>query len=62
MAYYVIGGEYTNTKFEEFVDGKGEKYGPFPTYDAAEVKWRERSWANVDNCHARYTIQGEPNA
>lgn len=55
--FWVIGGEYTNTRFEEFVPGKEEKHGPFDTYEAAKAKWHERSWMNVDNCHARFTIE-----
>lgn len=36
--YFVVGGEYTNTTFTKFVEGKREVYGPFDSYDAAEVK------------------------
>jgi hypothetical protein len=57
MAFYVIGGVYENTKFETLVEGKGEKHGPFPTYDEAKKIWQSRSWALVDDCHARFTIE-----
>ena len=56
--YYVIGGVYTGTDFEEFKDGEGEKYGPFETYQEAEDIWRSHSWLNVDTCNSRYTIIG----
>lgn len=56
MAYWVIGGEYVDTKFQQIADGKEEKYGPFPTYDAAHHQWANRAWATVDECHRRYRI------
>lgn len=55
MAFYVIGGVYENTKFERIVEG-AEEHGPFPTYDEAKVIWQARSWAKVDDCHARFSI------
>ncbi len=59
--YYVIGGEYTDTDFEEFKDGKGEEYGPFETYEKAEEIWRKHSWLNVDTCNCRFSIKEREN-
>lgn len=55
--YYVIGGEYTDTDFEELRDGEGEEYGPFKTYEEAEEIWRKHSWLNVDTCNCRFSIK-----
>jgi len=58
--YVVVGGNYRNTKFDEFEDGVGESYGPFVSYDEAYVKWETESWRNVDNCHNRFEIKYIP--
>ena len=58
MSYWVVGGIYENTKFEEIKDGfQLEKYGPFSTYAEAKEQWEQYSWKNVDNCYVRYTIK-----
>lgn len=59
--FYVIGGEYTDTDFETFIDGKGEEYGPFKTYQKAKEIWAKWAWQTVDNCHCRYTIEERNN-
>lgn len=56
-AFWVVGGEYRDTRFEEFAEGREEeRYGPFATYDDAEREWKRLSWAAVDNCQVRYRI------
>ncbi len=56
--YWVVGGEYKTTRFEVLVDPtKEERYGPFPTREAARAKWAERAMATVDNAHVRYRIE-----
>ncbi len=58
--YWVVGGEYTDTRFERIVGGgPEERIGPFPTHDAAKAEWRRRAWATVDSAHARYRIEEE---
>jgi len=55
--YWVVGGEYASTDFSKPAPGRAEELvGPFATYQAAHDEWQRRSWANVDNCHARYRI------
>lgn len=55
--YWVVGGRYTSTTFERIADGGREEHiGPFDTYDEALKEWGRRSWASVDDCHARYRI------
>ncbi len=58
--YWVVGGEYIDTKFKTLVPGTElEEYGPFDTNEEAEEKWNSLSWKRVDNCHCRYTVQVE---
>ena len=57
MSYWVVGGHYANTKFEEIKqDYKLEKYGPFNSYEEAKKNWDFYSWKFVDNCYVRYII------
>ena len=48
-----MGGEYEDVSFSNLL--VPEKHGPF-SYDEALIKWRDRSWSTVDNCHNRYEI------
>jgi Domain of unknown function (DUF4170) len=58
--YWVIGGEYASTAFKDMADGKApHRFGPFDTAEEAQTRWSTLSWANVDNCHARYEIVAE---
>ena len=57
MSYWVIGGTYKDTKFQEIEVGhKLQKYGPFNSYEDAKIKWDKISWQNVDNCFVRFII------
>ena len=57
MSYFVVGGTYKNTSFNEFEDGfKKEKYGPFNSFEDAKSLWEKISWENVDNCNVRFII------
>jgi len=58
--YFVYGGEFVNTKFEDLVNGTEEKYGPFTSYALARNTWWERTCMKVDNCHHRLTIVDDP--
>ena len=56
--YFVVGGVYKNTQFAQIADGyEEEQYGPFTSYRDAHDTWISKSWANVDDCHCRYTIR-----
>ena len=58
MSYWVVGGNYENTKFEKIKKGhKMEKYGPFNSYEEAKKEWDFYSWKNVDDCYIRYVIE-----
>lgn len=62
--YWVVGGEYTNTRFETIAPGKAlERHGPFATYKEAHDVWASRAWGTVDDCHSRFrVIEGDETA
>lgn len=56
--YWVVGGEYTDTNFTDLAGGKSpDEHGPFESYEEAREKWAALSMANVDNAHARYSVE-----
>jgi hypothetical protein len=60
--YWVVGGEYADTRFEKIAAGRQEeRHGPYATYEAAHKKWAERAWATVDDAHSRFRIVTEDN-
>ena len=57
MSYWVVGGTYKDTNFEELQKGSElERYGPYNSYNEAKKEWDRLSWLNVDNCNTRYII------
>ncbi len=61
--YWVIGGEYADTNFEAIAGGGAEeRHGPFASRPEALAKWQQLAWSTVDNAHARYRIEQEPDA
>jgi hypothetical protein len=61
--YWVVGGEYETTRFEDIVRGKQEeRYGPFDDLRKAREKWQALAQATVDNAHIRYRIELEGSA
>lgn len=60
MPFWVIGGEYTDTRFADVVGGVAEtRLGPFATYEVAKAEWARQAWASVDDAHARWRIEEE---
>lgn len=55
MAYYVVGGEYSDTTFRELVK-PAPVAGPFEDYRAAYDAWRARSLEMIDQAYARFQI------
>ncbi len=55
MPYFVVGGEYRDTTFEQFVTPDAIE-GPFESYDDAYSAWRRRSIAHIDQAFVRYRI------
>lgn len=54
--YIVTGGVYTDTKFEQLIDGTQERHGPYETYEEAYDLWKSRMFLNVDNALHRLQI------
>ncbi len=55
--FWVVGGEYTDTRFETIAPGKTlERHGPYATYKAAHDVWASRAWGTVDDCHSRFRV------
>ena len=55
--YWVIGGEYADTRFERLAPGAHEeRHGPFPTYDEAYRLWQSRARATIDDALVRFRI------
>ncbi|HWK46472.1 MAG TPA: DUF4170 domain-containing protein [Stellaceae bacterium] len=56
-AFWVIGGEYNDTRFDTIAPGKAlEKHGPYETYEVAHDIWAARAWATIDDCNSRFQI------
>lgn len=55
MPFYVVGGEYADTSFEELVHPE-PVLGPFATYQDAFIAWRARAVATIDQAYARFQI------
>lgn len=56
-AYWVVGGEYTDTHFSKLANGEvEERYGPFQSYKEAQALWRQMSRKQIENAHVRYRI------
>ena len=57
MAYWVIGGEYTDTSFTLIKGGDAENQDrSFPDYETAKSIWGKLAWEHVDDAHVRYRI------
>ena len=60
MAYWVVGGEYTDTTFKTLAPGKNEeRIGPFASYDKAYVQWSQHARATIDDATIWYRIVEE---
>lgn len=54
--WYVMGGEYADTTFQEVLEGKElDVVGPFSRKEAL-AKWRELTGRSVDSCLTRYDL------
>lgn len=59
--FWVIGGVYADTSFERLADGRAEeRFGPFATHEEAKAEWQRRAWSTVDDAHARFRVEEEP--
>ncbi|RAU22579.1 DUF4170 domain-containing protein [Paramagnetospirillum kuznetsovii] len=54
--WYVVGGEYSDTTFQEIAPGRTKQVvGPFSRKEALD-KWRELTGKTVDNALARFDL------
>jgi len=57
LPHLVFGGELVSLDSTEFRDlSKLDIVGVFPDYKSAELAWRAKAQATVDNAHMRYFI------
>lgn len=57
LPHLVFGGELVSLDGTEFRDpSKLDIVGIFPDYKTAELAWRAKAQATVDNAHMRYFI------
>ena len=57
LPHLVFGGELVSLDGTEFRDlSKLDIVGVFPDYKSAELAWRAKAQATVDNAHTRYFI------
>jgi hypothetical protein len=57
LLHLVFGGELKSLTGVEFRDLEGlDIVGIFPDYKSAELAWRAKAQASVDNAHMRYFI------
>lgn len=55
--FWVVGGDYEDTGFQEPVNGNEEWIGPFSDYEGAKQVWAKHAWHTVDHCTTRYRIE-----
>jgi hypothetical protein len=55
-SYWVVGGRYKDTAFQEIEGEQEERYGPYTDYDEAHDVWRSKSLTYVDDCMVRYRL------
>ena len=55
--FWVVGGEYRDSHFQDAVGGTEEWYGPFADFDEAKEEWAKRAWKTVDEAKVRYRIE-----
>jgi len=58
--FWVVGGEYTDTSFNELVSGSERVMGPYGDRDAALLAWRRVAEETRGDCYARFTVAAEP--
>ncbi len=57
--FWIVGGEYATTAFEQLIEGTQRVLGPYGERRAAEDAWRQVSEENRSQCLMRFTIASE---
>ncbi len=60
--FWVVGGEYTDTHFEDLVQGTEKMFGPFPSRDDALQVWRKAAEETRSLCLTRFVVVAEGRA
>ncbi|MGF1610218.1 MAG: DUF4170 domain-containing protein [Kiloniellales bacterium] len=55
--FWVVGGNYTDTHFQEALAPGEQWFGPFDDYESAKEEWAKHAWRTVDDCTTRYRIE-----
>lgn len=55
--FWVVGGEYSDTAFQETVGSNEQWIGPFEDYESARQEWAKHAWQTVDQATTRYRIE-----
>ena len=54
--YWVVGGSFRDVNFADLEEGRGELYGPYPSYREALQSWRNRSTETRAEATKRYSV------
>lgn len=54
--FWVVGGRFQDVSFAALDQGEGELHGPFDSYSAALIRWRERTAETRSRATARFTV------
>lgn len=57
--FWVIGGEYEDTRFERLMDGSERLFGPYGSHEAALAVWERIAAETRSVCTARFTVVRE---
>lgn len=57
--FWVVGGEYTDCRFEDLVGGTEKMFGPYPSRDDAIQAWRRVAEETRCLCMVRYVVVGD---
>lgn len=60
--FWVIGGEYQDTRFEQLLDGSQRMFGPYGSREAALAVWERVAEETRSVCTARFTVVREGSA
>ncbi len=56
--FWIVGGEYNDTRFCNVALGCEEEwFGPYDDYQSAKAEWSKRAWQTVDEATKRYRIE-----
>ena len=57
--FWVVGGEYTDCRFETLVRGTEQMLGPYSSRNDALQAWRRVAEETRSVCMARYVVVGD---